>query len=64
MPEEPRNGNSLPWTPSDDSPVISDRREKPATPDRCGACGRFLRKDSLYTNRCSNCWTPEDEFRW
>jgi hypothetical protein len=30
--------------------------------ERCGACGRFLRKDSFYTNRCSDCWGPEDEF--
>lgn len=29
---------------------------------RCGACGQFLRGDSYYENRCSNCWTPEDEF--
>lgn len=31
-------------------------------PDRCGGCGQFLRKDSLYSNRCSDCWTPEDDF--
>ena len=35
--------------------------ERP-TPDRCGGCGQFLRKDSYYSNRCSDCWTPEDEF--
>lgn len=32
--------------------------------DRCGSCGQFLRHDSLYTNRCSDCWGPEDEFLW
>ena len=29
---------------------------------RCAGCGRFLAKDSYYENRCSDCWTPEDEF--
>lgn len=26
--------------------------------DRCGACGRFLRNNSRYANRCDDCWTP------
>jgi hypothetical protein len=41
---------------------------QPITPapwerNRCTACGQFLRKGSTYVNRCSDCWTPEDEFR-
>lgn len=50
-------------------PTTEDLRmicQMQATPlpsrDRCGSCGRFLRADSLYTNRCSDCWTPDDEF--
>jgi hypothetical protein len=47
-------------------PFQETTTEAQSTPQReqCGACGQFLRKDSLYTNRCSNCWGPEDEFLW
>lgn len=34
----------------------------PQQADRCGACGQFLRRDSLYANRCGDCWSPEDEW--
>lgn len=33
----------------------------PARRERCGACGRFIDHASTYTNRCADCWGPEDE---
>jgi hypothetical protein len=50
---------SSPYTgasePSDEA--VEDEKR-----DRCSACGRFLPKTSTYANRCSDCWTPEDDF--
>lgn len=39
----------------------SPAAQRAANQPRCGGCGQFLRNDSYYTNRCSDCWTPEDE---
>lgn len=34
----------------------------PSGPGRCDGCGKFLKKNSYYSNRCDDCWSPQDEF--
>lgn len=48
---------------ADEPPERPDPSEyEQPPPDRCDSCGHFLPRTSHYSNRCSDCWTPEDEF--